>query len=336
LAEKRASGDEGQVIMDGEHDATTGAGDDVPCRQLPAGGRPALIGEVLFDLFPDGRRVLGGAPFNVAWHLQAFGLLPLLVTRIGDDARGEEVHAAMAAWGMDLSGVQIDSRQETGQVRVSLDDGTATFEISPDQAWDLLDADAAVAAIGDAEAALLYHGTLAARSGDGRAAVGAVRDCCRLPVLVDVNLRDPWWSRGVVAGLLDAARWAKLNDDELSRLGPGTSGPATEGLEAAAAALADRHGLEQVVVTCGEVGAFVWAEGRRLAGRPPAGVEVVDTVGAGDAFSAVWIAGLLRGWSPQIALTRALAFAASVCTVRGATTADRRIHDLHLETWERE
>ena len=77
-------------------------------------GRPILIGEVLFDCFPDGSRVLGGAPFNVAWHLQAFGLDPLLISRVGADQAGDEVLAAMESWGMDRTGVQRDEELPTG------------------------------------------------------------------------------------------------------------------------------------------------------------------------------------------------------------------------------
>ena len=322
--------------MGDRRDEGTGSNTAGVHRPSPAAGRPVLVGEVVFDVFPDGSTVLGGAPFNVAWHLQAFGLRPVLVTRVGDDERGEEVLEAMAGWGMDHSGVQIDPEAATGQVTVSLNGGTPSFEIPPAQAWDRLDAVAAVTSVEQTGASLLYHGTLAARGDDGRAALGAIREHCRLPVFVDANLRDPWWSPDLVSGLLDSARWGKLNHDELGRLDPDAPDPAAEGLELKAARIADHHRLEQLVVTCGEDGAFLWADGRWLAGRPPLAVEVVDTVGAGDAFSAVWIAGLLWDWPPEVTLARALGFAASVCTVRGATTADRRIHDQHLATWERE
>ena len=79
-----------------------------------------IFGEVLFDHFPDGRRVLGGAPFNVAWHLQAFGLRPLVITRVGADDDGAQVLQAMEAWGMDTTGVQVDEVNPTGSVRVEL------------------------------------------------------------------------------------------------------------------------------------------------------------------------------------------------------------------------
>ena len=298
-------------------------------------GRPVIVGEVLFDVFPDGTRVLGGAPFNVAWHLQAFGLEPLMVTRIGDDAFGEQVVGAMERWGMDVAGLQHDDAAPTGRVQVELDDGAPTFEILEDQAYDRLDASDAVAAIADLDAALLYHGSLIARTSSGRSVLDALRRHVHAPAFVDVNLRDPWWQPEGVRPLLDEARWVKLNEQELGQLvAEPVAGDGAKGPELAAAELAERHRVEHVVVTCGDRGAFVLADGRSTAGRPPEAVDVVDTVGAGDAFSSVWITGVMRGWAPQTTLVRALDFAAVVCGVRGATTSDRRMYERELDSWE--
>jgi fructokinase len=293
-----------------------------------------VVGEVLFDVFPDGSRVLGGAPFNVAWHLQAFDLNPFMVTRVGDDAAGEEILAAMAAWGMDREGVQIDSRAPTGQVRVELDRGSPTFTILSDQAYDRLDGETAVAALAGYQLSLLYHGSLIARTVPARESLAAVRDRSRLPAFVDVNLRDPWWTAPGVEALLDRARWIKLNDDELERLTGGDAELPNGGLEGRASTLARLHRLAQVVVTRGDRGALVCSGPEVIRGQVPHAVEVVDTVGAGDAFSAVWIAGLLAGWRPVEALPRALEFAAAVCTVRGATSRDRDLYDGFLDRWE--
>ena len=125
--------------------------------------RPLVFGEVLFDCFPDGQEVMGGAPFNVAWHLQGFGARPLFVSRIGEDARGARVRAALGAWGMDDSGLQRDGRLPTGVVRIALDGPRHSFDILPDQAYDHIDRAAAVAAARSVTPALLYHGSLATR-----------------------------------------------------------------------------------------------------------------------------------------------------------------------------
>ena len=106
-------------------------------------GRPCIFGEVLFDHFPDGTRVLGGAPFNVAWHLQAFGRRPRFISRVGRDPEGEAVREAMRTWGMDTTGLQTDPRQPTGRVSVLFDDGEPSYDIVHPCAYDAIEAVAA-------------------------------------------------------------------------------------------------------------------------------------------------------------------------------------------------
>lgn len=312
-------------------------GDDAPHREPRAGrsasGRPAVVGEVLFDIFPDGTRVLGGAPFNVAWHLQAFGLRPLLITRVGNDQEGEEIAEAMRLWDMDLAGLQTDNEAPTGRVRVDIDGGEPSFTIMPDQAYDNLERDETVSVIEAHVTSLVYHGSLIARSTRSRSAVRAVRALVALPAFVDVNLRAPWWSDSVVGSLLEGARWVKLNRDELARL-IGIPENAEFDLAAAARELRRRRGVGQVIVTRGAAGAWASQGDGAVEGLPPATPAIVDTVGAGDAFSAVWIAGSIHGWSSQRTLTRALSFAADVCTYRGAVTHDRSLYQRHLESWQ--
>jgi fructokinase len=321
-----------------EKNDTSDKGDPAePALASPADGRPVIVGEVLFDDFQDRSRVLGGAPFNVAWHLQAFGLEPVVVTRIGDDELGAKIVAAMDDWGMDRRAVQVDPSAPTGRVEVDLDGDGPAFDILPDQAYDRLDSAAAVTAVRSVPTAVLYHGSLLARSEAGRRALHELGAAVAAPVFMDVNLRDPWWDAATVLSLLDHAQWAKLNDDELDRLADPPDDPAMAGdAEATAERFARRHDLGQLVITCGARGAMVFTDGRLIAGRPPESIEVVDTVGAGDAFSAVWIAGALGGWATGATVARALDFAAMVCGHRGATTDERRLYDNTLAAWEDE
>jgi len=280
------------------------------------GQRPLIVGEVLFDVMPDGTRVLGGAPFNVAWHLEAFGLRPLMITRIGVDESGDEVLAAMASWGMDTSGVQRDDTYPTGRVEVDLDDGEPTFRILPDQAYDHLDGGLAVRSAAGSTFSLLYHGSLISRGEVSRSSLDDLAKAFRAPVFVDVNLRDPWWNRQDVVASVRRATWVKLNEAEIGLLA-GDSDTKT------ATVFRADHELDAVIVTRGGRGAVVVDGGGVFEATPPAEVEVVDTVGAGDAFSAVFILGLILGWSTEVTLERALEFAAAVCTVQGATVRDR-------------
>ena len=287
--------------------------------------RPLLFGEVLFDCFPDGSRVLGGAPFNVAWHLAALGLAPHLVSRVGEDSAGAEVRTAMQDWGMDVSGLQRDPDHPTGRVAITLAQGQPSYDIVPDQAYDHI----APPPADPPDLALVYHGSLALRQPASRQALETIRGRASAPVFVDVNLRDPWWDGATVAGLLDGARWCKLNDHELATLaGPG------EPLDAARRLIA-RHGLQQVFVTLGAAGAIaVGADGGFESVTPAHDTTVVDTVGAGDAFASVLIAGMIQGWPVPLTLQRAQQLASAVCGLRGALARDRAFYEFFLERWE--
>ncbi len=294
--------------------------------------RPIIFGEVLFDRFPDGSEVLGGAPFNVAWHLAAFGLDPLLVTRIGDDGPGRRVLDAMAHRGLDASGVQLDPEAPTGLVRVRLDGDGPGFEIPPDQAFDRIDAGEALRAAG--AGALLYHGSLAVRAPASAAALAALREALGVPRFVDVNLRAPWWEAGAVRRLASAAAVVKLNDEELRALLAGEA-PADLRLDELAGTARLAFGADWLVVTAGAEGALVvTADGEVLHERPPDEVAVVDTVGAGDALSAVTIAGRLGRWSPRTTLHRAVAFASRICGIRGAVPDDPTFYEPTLAAWK--
>jgi fructokinase len=297
-------------------------------------GQPVIFGEVLFDRFQDGTAVLGGAPFNVAWHLQGFGLTPLLVSRVGEDALGERVRAAMSDWGMDLAGLQRDPAHPTGTVQVELVAGQPRFSILSGQAYDHIDPAAALQAIAGRTLSCLYHGTLAARHDTSRAALDGLRQA-GLPTFVDLNLRSPWWSPDGLKHVLQGARWVKLNDEELLELGGLVEhAPPAGDLTAAADVLRTRYGLALLVVTLGAEGARLLSPEALLASPAPPVEALQDTVGAGDAFSAVMLVGLHRGWSLVQMLERALAFAARICGQRGATARDPTLYCSTLEGWE--
>ncbi len=282
-------------------------------------GRPLVFGEVLFDVMPDASRVLGGAPFNVAWHLEAFGLRPLMITRLGSDESGDEVLSAMDAWGMDTSGVQRDDGHPTGKVQVELDHGEPTFHILADQAYDHIDADLALRSTAGHAFSLLYHGSLISRGELSRNALEGLRNRPGLPVFVDVNLRDPWWTREDVVKAIRSATWVKLNQSELELLAGSADVAAAEKFRC-------ELRLDTVIVTRGGRGALVVEARGTFETAPPDKVQIVDTVGAGDAFSAVFILGLTRGWPTDVILARALEFAAAMCTVTGATVKEQGIY----------
>jgi fructokinase len=285
-----------------------------------SGERPCLFGEVLFDHFPDGARVLGGAPFNVAWHLQAFGRRPRFVSRVGDDAEGREIRAAMQDWGMDTGDLETDPLLPTGRVEVTLEGGEPSYDIVHPCAYD------AVAAMQAPACGILYHGSLALREPVSRRALERLLEAGPGLVFVDVNLRPPWSTAMPFDALLERADWVKLNHHELAEVSAGATVDPD--------AFVERHGLAGLILTLGAGGAELHTRGGgHYAAAPQAGTAVIDTVGAGDAFAAVTILGISLGWDPQSLLERAQAFASRIVGMRGATPASKDFYQPFLDAW---
>lgn len=275
--------------------------------------------------------MLGGAPFNVAWHLNGFGLDPLFISSVGDDARGNQIIHTMQQWNMDTSGVQVSKQYPTGKVTIKLENGIPEFNIVPDQAYDNID-ESVLAAIDKSRASMLYHGSLALRNDCSRHTLTRIREQIDVPVFVDINLRDPWWDEDSVLPSLSNASWAKLNDDELAEVCKMEDIHEPD-IEKAACILQDKLELELLIITLGEHGAYFISDKQSFPGKPVAVNNMVDTVGAGDSFSAVTIVGLLNGWSTQEISSRAMKFASAICQMRGATTTDNQFYKDIMEQW---
>lgn len=288
--------------------------------------RPVIFGEVLYDCFPDGTEVLGGAPFNVAWHLQAFGLLPAFISRVGEDRRGQEIRQAMANWSMETDFLQSDPNRPTGTVNIHLENGEPKYDISPEDAYGHIQD---ITQKLNADVPILYHGSLALWFKPSRNALEKVKQKCKASVFIDVNLRPPWWQRDTVLSLLEGTSWLKLNEEELKLLVP-----KPEGSEQKATAMLEQFQLQALILTMGSRGATVYLrDGQRLSVAPSSQVNVIDTVGAGDAFSAVFILGLATGWPIQKIINNAQEFASAIVGQRGAIVTDRRFYTTFLAKW---
>ena len=291
-----------------------------------------LFGEMLADVFPD-RTVPGGAPFNVARHLAAFGEAPLMVSRLGDDALGRQMLGDMKEWGMDTSAIQIDPDRPTGQVVVHMENWGHRFEILPRQAYDFIDQDEAARALGTARPGLIYFGTLSQRHQISRQALSVLLQSNAASRFLDINLREPWYDEDTVRFSLCHADIVKLNDDELRILADMFRvGGVSESEQATG--LARMFDIERLIVTCGNKGAWQ-LDGKDMVVRAPADARpvIVDTVGAGDAFAAVCILGMALGWQAATALKRAERFAAAICEIRGAIPPDRGFYQPFLKEW---
>jgi len=285
----------------------------------------ACFGEALWDILPEGIFV-GGAPLNVAYHLSRHGARVQLLTALGRYFLGDELHARIRGWGIDDRHVARLASRPTGTVRASLDRrGAATYDIRRNVAWDRIPLRSGLAR-GPAPAALVF-GTLALRGTANRAAL--VRLGAAWPGtwrVLDLNLRPPFGQPAVVRFALGQAQFLKLNTDELGQLA-GRAMRTPRACERAAREVAARHALARICVTAGADGAGLlwdggwhWERGRRIVVR--------DTVGAGDAFLAALLAGLLaRHQPPRVALAHACRMGEFVAARAGATppyTVDAR------------
>lgn len=308
----------------------------------PAAKRALIVfGEALVDDFIT-EQVVGGAPFNVARSLAAFGLAPLMITRIGDDRAGSLVHAEFERFGMCQDGLQRDAVEPTGRVVVERAHGEHRFIILPNQAYDHIGAAAALAATAGSAPGTIYFGTLAQRSETSRSALrallGAGNACCYL----DLNVREGQVTERCVFESLHLADIVKVNEDELrnlfgwyTRTGHDTRNMDSVEVRAACATLIRTFSLSGLIVTLGPRGALYFqSDGVVFSAHDTmAPVHMVDTVGAGDAFSAVFLLGQARGWPMQLTLERANAFAGAVCGIPGAVPTDLAFYEPWLLRW---
>jgi fructokinase len=307
-----------------------------------AGAAPATVifGEALVDDFVS-EQVVGGAPFNVARHLAAFMSPQLMITRIGTDHNGAAVRAQFERFAMSELGLQQDRMEETGRVLVERGPAGHRFKILPNQAYDYIDAGQAKAALAQVRPAAIYFGTLAQRAERSCATLYRLLDSCAATRFLDLNLRDGQSDERCVSRSLGAADIVKVNEEELQSLfkwyfqiAPGTPLESEE-VRAACRALVQKFELEALIVTLGHRGSvYFGADGELIIHRDnPAPVCVIDTVGAGDAFSAIFLLGRARGWPLELTLARANEFAGALCAIVGAVPADIGFYDKWMTRW---
>jgi len=282
-----------------------------------ADGRVLGIGELLWDLFPDGPR-LGGAPFNVVASMRRLSHPAAFVTAVGDDELGRSAVAAVDELGVDTTFISVAPDLPTGTVAVTPDPVEGhRFTIGSPAAYESIgDADTLVTRLLDLVPEALVYGTLAQRSPAVRELTHRVATEIR-PVkrLYDVNLRDGSWTGDLVLDLLRDATVVKLNGDEAVVLA-GLLGSAATG-RALAAALAARYGIERLCITRGAAGATLLVGGDEYVVEGIE-VDVADTVGAGDAFAAGLLHGLLTDMPPDETLRFANRLGALVASRAGA------------------
>ncbi len=284
-------------------------------------GKPRILscGEVLWDLFPEGAR-FGGAPANFACHAAILGGDVSILSAVGNDARGDDAIAILRSFGIDTSLVQRIADARTGTVGVSVDaGGKPSFEIHPGSAWDrIAGTDALVAKIAEVDA--IYFGTLGQRGETSRAtirrALGLAEKRGILRVL-DVNLRRPFYDAALIREAIRQASVLKLSDDELGEVAAACGVVLNAKPEVTLRSLLTHFGLDLVVMTRGAEGALLVSSDDAVV-QPGIPTKVLDTVGAGDSFTAALVLGLLRGEPRGAILRKACEIASAVCAQSGA------------------
>jgi fructokinase len=275
------------------------------------------IGELLWDILPAGRQ-LGGAPANFACHARSLGADARLVSRIGSDTLGKEILERLRMMGLPEDCVSVDESAPTGTVSVTLAaQGQPSFTIHENAAWDRLTPSVAALALARRADAICF-GTLGQRCPRARAAIQLVVAATQPEALriFDINLRQHYYSTEIIESSLNAANILKLNEQELQVLSDlmDLKGSVGQQIEL----LAQRHNLQFVALTRGARGSLLYSEGR-LSDSPGLFTEVVDAVGAGDAFTAALALALLAKWNLDDANQWANEIACYVCSQSGAT-----------------
>ena len=275
------------------------------------------MGEALWDVLPEGKKI-GGAPANFAYHVSQFGLPSCVVSAIGDDALGKEIIENFTSKG--LNHLIEEVPYPTGTVQVELDQaGIPQYEIKENVAWDNIPYTARLEALAERTKAVCF-GSLAQRNVVSRNTINRFLDA--MPhdeeslVVFDVNLRQGFYNKEILCNSMKRCNILKINDEELVTVSRMFGYPGID-LQDKCWILLGKYNLKMLILTCGINGSYVFTPGN-VSFQPTPKVEVADTVGAGDSFTAAFIASILKGKSVQEAHSRAVQTSAFVCTKKGA------------------
>ncbi|CCH49645.1 carbohydrate kinase family protein [Pseudodesulfovibrio piezophilus] len=273
------------------------------------------LGEILWDILPSGRK-LGGAPANFAYHINALGGLGIPVSSIGDDDLGEETLEVLERSGLETSCISRHPFAPTGTVNAVIDaQGVATYLFPDNVAWDYLNF-STLTRHRATSADIICFGTLAQRSETSRTAItDLLRSAPQALRIFDINLRQNFYSPTLIQDSLALANVLKINDEELHILKAMFSLPTdeTDALEL----LRAQYALELLVLTRGENGSLLMTEDA-LSDLPGVPTRVVDTIGAGDSFTAAVALASLHGHNLDTINRYATRVAAHVCGQSGA------------------
>lgn len=275
------------------------------------------MGEALWDVLPEGKKI-GGAPANFAYHVSQFGLPSCVVSAVGADALGREIVENFTSKG--LTHLLPEVPYPTGTVQVEIDQaGIPQYDIKENVAWDNIPFTPQLEALARRTRAVCF-GSLAQRNAVSRNTIGSFLDA--MPrrddslVVFDVNLRQGFYNKEILCDSMSRCNILKINDEELVAVSRMFGYPGID-LQDKCWILLGKYNLKMLILTCGINGSYVFTPGN-ISFMPTPKVEVADTVGAGDSFTAAFIANILKGRPVAEAHAKAVQTSAFVCTKNGA------------------
>lgn len=276
----------------------------------------ACFGEVLWDILPD-KKLPGGAPMNVAYHLQKLGVPVAMISAVGTDPEGEELNRIMQSYQLTTRFVQLDKARETGKVYAHIAEGNEMkYEIVQPVAWDFIQPSASLQEM-IATPGYLVFGSLASRGETSRETLLSLLKSPRTLVL-DINLRPPHYDQDIVELLLRHCHILKINESELQLIGDWYQLP--NGMEERVRALSRHFSTSTIIVTLGDKGAALLLQDEFYL-HPGYKVQVADTIGSGDAFLAGFLYSRLQNTPPAETLAFSCALGALVASYSGGTPA---------------
>lgn len=275
------------------------------------------MGEALWDVLPEGKKI-GGAPANFAYHVSQFGLPSCVVSAIGDDALGKEIIENFTSKGLDQLIAEVP--YPTGTVQVEIDQtGIPLYDIKENVAWDNIPYTEHLDALAKRTKAVCF-GSLAQRNVVSRETINHFLDTMPKDddslIVFDVNLRQGFYNKEILCKSMQNCNILKINDEELITVSRMFGYPGID-LQDKCWILLGKYNLKILILTCGINGSYVFTPGN-VSFQPTPKVEVADTVGAGDSFTAAFIASVLKGKSVTEAHSIAVKTSAFVCTQKGA------------------
>lgn len=275
------------------------------------------MGEALWDMLPEGKKI-GGAPANFAYHVKQFGLDSCVISAVGNDDLGNEIVDNFDTKQLNHNIERV--AYPTGTVQVEIDQaGVPVYDIKENVAWDNIPFTESLEAIARETRAVCF-GSLAQRNVVSRDTIGRFLDAMPKSndtlVVFDVNLRQGFYNKEILCRSMERCNILKINDEELVTVSRLFGYPGID-LQDKCWILLGKYNLKMLILTCGINGSYVFTPGN-VSFQPTPKVEVEDTVGAGDSFTAAFIASILKGRSVADAHSRAVQTSAYVCTRKGA------------------